>query len=221
MLQIVSVLSVFFIVVSILMFCLKTHPSMRVPVIHNATVATHSTSVTTSLPVHRVNRTVFQGGLSSRAVCVPGRSLDCVPGRNVPGRTVFQSGLCSRAVTGLSSRAECSRPDCSRADCVPGRSSAVDVDEAEDGATRSVLHDRVRLQRVVHLRTRHQVVARSLSHIVSQTLTAMTDVNSSDLLSNRHHRSCGDCLEGKGENYQVCSVQYCVQQLCTVRCTHI
>jgi len=27
--------------------------------------------------------------------------------------------------------------------------------------------------------------------------------------------------EGKGENYQVCSVQYCVQQLCTVRCTHI
>jgi len=29
------------------------------------------------------------------------------------------------------------------------------------------------------------------------------------------------CLEGKGENYQVCSVQYCVQQLCTVRCTHI
>ena len=29
------------------------------------------------------------------------------------------------------------------------------------------------------------------------------------------------CLEGKGENYQVCSVQYCVQQLCTVQCTHI
>ena len=41
------------------------------------------------------------------------------------------------------------------------------------------------------------------------------------LPSNRHHRSCGDRLEGKGENYQVCSVQYCVQQLCTVRCTHI
>ena len=39
--------------------------------------------------------------------------------------------------------------------------------------------------------------------------------------SNRHHRSSGDCLEGKGENYQVCSVQYCVQQLCTVQCTHI
>ena len=40
------------------------------------------------------------------------------------------------------------------------------------------------------------------------------------LPSNRHHRRCGDCLEGKGENYQFCSVQYCVQQLCTVRCTH-
>ena len=44
---------------------------------------------------------------------------------------------------------------------------------------------------------------------------------SSPLPSNRHHRSSGDCLEGKGENYQVCSVQYCVQQLCTVWCTHI
>ena len=33
--------------------------------------------------------------------------------------------------------------------------------------------------------------------------------------------SSGDCLEGKGENYQVCSVQYCVQQFCAVRCTHI
>ena len=28
------------------------------------------------------------------------------------------------------------------------------------------------------------------------------------------------CLEGKREKYQVCSVQYCVQQLCTVQCTH-
>jgi len=28
-------------------------------------------------------------------------------------------------------------------------------------------------------------------------------------------------LARTGENYQVCSVQYCVQQLCTVRCTHI
>ena len=29
------------------------------------------------------------------------------------------------------------------------------------------------------------------------------------------------CLEGKRENNQVCSVQYCVQQLCTVQCTHM
>jgi len=36
------------------------------------------------------------------------------------------------------------------------------------------------------------------------------------LPSNRHHRSNGDCLEGKRENYQVCSLQYCVQQLYTV-----
>jgi len=37
----------------------------------------------------------------------------------------------------------------------------------------------------------------------------------------RHHRSNVDRLEGKRENYQVCSVQYCVQQLCTVQWTHI
>jgi len=43
----------------------------------------------------------------------------------------------------------------------------------------------------------------------------------SPLPSNRHHRNNGDCLEGKEGNYQVCSVQYCVQQLCTVQCTHI
>jgi len=43
----------------------------------------------------------------------------------------------------------------------------------------------------------------------------------SPLPSNRHHLSNGDCLEGKGENYRVCSVQYCVQQLCTVQCTHM
>jgi len=41
------------------------------------------------------------------------------------------------------------------------------------------------------------------------------------LPSIRHHRSNDDCLEGERENYQVCSVQYCVQQLCTVQCTHI
>ena len=35
--QIIAVVSVFFIVVSILSFCLKTHPDMRVPVLRNAT----------------------------------------------------------------------------------------------------------------------------------------------------------------------------------------
>ena len=39
--------------------------------------------------------------------------------------------------------------------------------------------------------------------------------------SNRHHRSNGDCLEGKRKNYQVCSVQYCAQQLCTVQYEHM
>jgi len=41
------------------------------------------------------------------------------------------------------------------------------------------------------------------------------------LPSDRHHRSNCDCLEGKRENYQVCSVQYCVQQLCTVQWTDL
>ena len=54
-----------------------------------------------------------------------------------------------------------------------------------------------------------------------KTVVANFTFGSPPLPSNRHHLSCGDRLEGKGENYQVCSVQYCVQQLCTVRCTHI
>ena len=59
---------------------------------------------------------------------------------------------------------------------------------------------------------------RDLSEFAEKVCTFLLQA---PLPSNRHHRSCGDCLEGKGENYQVCSVQYCVQQLCTVRCTHI
>ena len=60
----------------------------------------------------------------------------------------------------------------------------------------------------------------------SERLVAVTDtdkqtLNKPPFPSNRHHRSSGDCLEGKRENYQVCSVQYCVQQLYTVNCTHI
>lgn len=38
--QIIGVISVFFICVSIISFCLKTHPDMRVPVIRNYTVTT-------------------------------------------------------------------------------------------------------------------------------------------------------------------------------------
>lgn len=38
--QIVGIISVFFICVSIVSFCLKTHPDMRVPVIRNITVNT-------------------------------------------------------------------------------------------------------------------------------------------------------------------------------------
>lgn len=46
--QIIGVVSVFFICISILSFCLKTHPDMRVPVIHNITVSTtHNTSAWT------------------------------------------------------------------------------------------------------------------------------------------------------------------------------
>ena len=37
--QVAATMSVFFIIVSILSFCLKTHPSMRVPSIHNVTFA--------------------------------------------------------------------------------------------------------------------------------------------------------------------------------------
>jgi len=36
----------------------------------------------------------------------------------------------------------------------------------------------------------------------------------------RKDQSNDDCLEDKRGNYQVCSMQYCVQQLCTVQCTH-
>jgi len=41
------------------------------------------------------------------------------------------------------------------------------------------------------------------------------------LPSSRHHLSYGDCLEDKRGNYQNCSMLCCVQQLCTVTCTHI
>ncbi|XP_023933401.1 potassium voltage-gated channel protein Shaw isoform X7 [Lingula anatina] len=40
--KVLSIVSVFFIVVSILSFCLKTHPEMRVPLIVNRTVSVHT-----------------------------------------------------------------------------------------------------------------------------------------------------------------------------------
>lgn len=44
--QVIAVVSVFFIVVSILSFCLKTHPEMRVPVLRNTTSATADGNIT-------------------------------------------------------------------------------------------------------------------------------------------------------------------------------
>ena len=41
------------------------------------------------------------------------------------------------------------------------------------------------------------------------------------VLSSRHRLSYDDCLEDKSENYQNCFVQCCIQQLCTIICTHI
>jgi len=60
------------------------------------------------------------------------------------------------------------------------------------------------------------------SFLVSLTTRLVLSlVSSHPLPSNRHQRSNGDCLGGKRQNYQVCSLQYCAQQLCTVQCTHI
>jgi len=70
-------------------------------------------------------------------------------------------------------------------------------------------------------KTHHrQQVGKTITHLETPTPICLFIIPP-PLPSNRHHRSSGNCLEGKGENYQVCSVQYCVQQLCTVRCTHI
>lgn len=51
--QIVAVISVFFIIVSILSFCLKTHPEMRVPVLFNATTNLSNGSYTWRLAKQR------------------------------------------------------------------------------------------------------------------------------------------------------------------------
>jgi len=60
----------------------------------------------------------------------------------------------------------------------------------------------------------------SLSVDVRSSISLSVSLVLSPLPSNRHRRSNDDCLEGKRENYEVCSVQYCVQQLYTVQCTH-
>jgi len=60
---------------------------------------------------------------------------------------------------------------------------------------------------------RSQLMHQERMMSIGQFLRALLSVLTSD-----------DYLEGKRENYQVCSVcfvQYCVQQLCTVQCTHI
>lgn len=53
--QIIGVISVFFICVSIISFCLKTHPDMRVPVIRNYTVTTANQSQSWALDKVQTN----------------------------------------------------------------------------------------------------------------------------------------------------------------------
>jgi len=53
--QVVGVISVFFIVVSIVSFCLKTHPDMRVPVIRNITVRTSANTTAWTLDKYQTN----------------------------------------------------------------------------------------------------------------------------------------------------------------------
>lgn len=53
--KVIGVMSVFFICVSILSFCLKTHPNMRVPVIKNITVHTSDSSVAWTLDKMQTN----------------------------------------------------------------------------------------------------------------------------------------------------------------------
>ena len=55
LLQVIGVISVFFIVVSIVSFCLKTHPDMRVPVIRNITVRTSYNSTAWTLDKYQTS----------------------------------------------------------------------------------------------------------------------------------------------------------------------
>jgi len=58
---------------------------------------------------------------------------------------------------------------------------------------------------------REEVYDGALEDILCGTVTQCTAIVLPPS-SNRHHQSSDDCLDGKKENYQVCSVQYCVQQ---------
>ena len=53
--KIIGVISVFFICISILSFCLKTHPDMRVPVIRNVTIMTGTNVTSWTLDKHSTN----------------------------------------------------------------------------------------------------------------------------------------------------------------------
>lgn len=53
--QIIGIISVFFICVSIISFCLKTHPDMRVPNIRNVTVKTANQSSAWALEKTQTN----------------------------------------------------------------------------------------------------------------------------------------------------------------------
>jgi len=53
--KVIGIISVFFIVVSIVSFCLKTHPDMRVPVIRNITVRTSFNSTAWTLDKYQTN----------------------------------------------------------------------------------------------------------------------------------------------------------------------
>ena len=54
--KVTGVVSVFFIVVSIVSFCLKTHPDMRVPLIRNVTVQTANNTFAWTLDKYQVSQ---------------------------------------------------------------------------------------------------------------------------------------------------------------------
>ena len=58
----IGVISVFFICVSILSFCLKTHPDMRVPVIRNITIRTGNNLTAWTLDKHRWQPLISMAG---------------------------------------------------------------------------------------------------------------------------------------------------------------